>query len=289
MEANKRKIVIIATAVTLFVCLCALVILIVANPTPPTAVTDNPAIAAATATETAVILPTDAPTDTPTSIPTDTPTPTAVPTDTATPRPTNTPRPTSTPRPTVTPRPTNTPTPTPAPLLIEGRGDSVIDLDRNGSPAILRFSHRGSGNVFIYNYNAQGDRLDLLVNAVGDYDGAVAFDLFEREHTTRLQITARGSWTLEVDGIASARILTVPGQIEGNGDDVFLLTGQTPDLATVAHNGRRNFFIYSYGQTRRLLVNAIGDYEGQVIVPSDAILVTVSGDGSWRIQVSAKR
>jgi hypothetical protein len=56
-------------------------------------------------------------------------------------------------------------------------------------------------------------------------------------------------------------------------------------VATFTHTGRRNFIVYSHvGQRRELLVNKIGNYQGQrPILGADPVVFDIDADGDWTI------
>ncbi len=139
---------------------------------------------------------TNAPIDT--VAPTNTSAPSATPTITNTPLPTNTPEPTNTPRPTNTPVPTATLTPTPAPIVLTGTGDSVVDLDKWDGAALLHITDGGGSNFAIWNYGPDGEKIDLLVNTIGKYDGIRPLDFLSDEDTARFSVESSGQWKIEV-------------------------------------------------------------------------------------------
>lgn len=220
-----------------------------------------------------------------------TPTATAVATNTPTPTATaTTAPPTRTPRPTNTPRPTATPTPIPEPITLSGRGDSVLDVEKWDGPAIALITHSGGGNFAVWNYDVNGDRIDLLVNKIGSYKGTVPIDLLDREHTARFEVKAGGQWEIRLLLLTEARREQIPGTFTGSGDEVVILQGNNADLLKVdGTRAKGNLAIWSYGNTRDLVVNEIAPYQGTVMVASDTLLLVISeGGGQWSIEVTTK-
>ncbi|MGA9347980.1 MAG: hypothetical protein WBW48_04155 [Anaerolineae bacterium] len=237
--------------------------------------------AAAISMETPKPTPTLKPLPTPTGKP---PVPTMRPTPT--PKPTKTPvPPTSTPVP-----PTETPIPQLKPITLTGRGDDVVNVDKPDVPAIARISTTQSGGNFaVISYDSSGNRIGLLVNKIGSYSGTRPIDFFDDEHTGRFEVKADGSWRIEILPLTSARSLSVPGRISGTGDDVIILRGSTPGVATISHRGDSNFAVIAYGTLGRdLLVNEIGSYDGKVIVSDYAIALEMVADGNWSVDISSK-
>lgn len=216
--------------------------------------------------------------------------PTEPPEPTDTPEPTNTPAPTNTPEPTSTPTEVPRPTPLPEPVVLTGSGDSVVDFENPFPVSIVHITGNAARtNFVVWNYGADGSQYDLLVNTIDPYDGVVLMDAREGEYTKRFEITAVGEWTIVVDSVLAARELDVPGTIEGIGDDVIVLTGETPDLANIKGNETAtNFVIWGYGSETDLLVNTIDPYEGTVILAGDTVVLAITAEGSWSIEVIAQ-
>jgi hypothetical protein len=218
-------------------------------------------------------------------IPTSTPSP--IPSSTPLPLPTNTPLPTETPAPTDTPLP---PTATPAPIILQGSGDSVVDVPKNSDPAIAKITYQGGGNFGLWNDDANGEHIDLLVNVIGSYQGVVPLDFLKNEHTTRFEISAEGNWTIEILPLSQARKESIPGTIQGNGDDViFISDSGTPDLLKAdASSAEGNFAVWEYGTDRDLLINEIAPYTGTVALDKNTVLLVVQATGPWSFEISTK-
>ena len=144
----------------------------------------------------------------------------------------------------------------------------------------------------VRNYGDSPDYYDLLVNTIGRYDGIVPIDFGDNEHTTRFEVKASGPWTIEVKHAREARGEEIPGTINGKGNDVIRLVGydqNPPDVAHITHDGQENFVVYGYNDSGRdLLVNEIGNYDGEVILAPSPFLLVVKADGKWTIEIKTK-
>ena len=224
-----------------------------------------------------------------TTTPTDTPPFTLTPSDTPTITftPSKTPTASRTPTPTKSPTPTRTPTNTPNPFLLTGSGDAVVDLVKPDDLVILHITGNARSSFFaVSNYDGNGNQIDLLVNTTDPYDGIVPIDLLAGEDTKRLEIKARGQWTIDVLPLTAARQISVPGTITGKGDDVFLLTGQKPGTAHIVGNARSRYFgVLGYGSSKELLVNTTDAYDGVVILSSDTIVIEIKAEGDWSVEI----
>lgn len=201
-----------------------------------------------------------------------------------------------TPRPTVLPPPTPTPEPTENPLFfanieLTGKGTKVVKFTKPADvPAIVTISEKGTSNFVVYNLDASGDKIDLLVNEIGNYKGTVLIDADEGEESVAFKVESNGSWTLTVKPLSRARIWAPDGAISGNGDDVlFVFPEPEPfTIVTLKHDGDSNFAIWAYsGDDTDLLVNEIGRYSGDTVVGSDLLLLEITADGSWSITPQA--
>ena len=211
---------------------------------------------------------------------------------TNTPLPTNTPEPTSTPRPTNTPKPTTTPTPVPQPIIFEGSGDKIITLDEPLiAPRILELSNTGSSNFIVKSYDQFGNDIDLLVNEIGSYQGKMLIGMMlDEEPVSRFEIQSSGSWNLIIYpfSIDYMDALEVPGRYEGKGDSVVVLIGE-PDIVTFTTTERDNFIVYAYTNERReLLLNEIGPYSGEKVLPNGVMVLNVFINGVWSMEITAK-
>lgn len=176
------------------------------------------------------------------------------------------------------------------PIILSGSGDSIVDIDKPNSPMVVHITGNAADRHFaVKNYDSTGESIDLLVNTTEPYDGIIPLDFMADEWTSRFEVTATGNWTIEVLPLASIRILSVPGKIEGNGDEVFALTGGVPDLGIIFGNsGSNHFAVKSYNGGRDLLVNTTDPYEGTVMMDSGTILIEVIAVGSWTIEITAR-
>ena len=207
--------------------------------------------------------------------------------------PTKTTRPTRTLLPTFTerPEPTSTLVPTARPpLLFEGTGAQVVDMDWGGQPAIVHVVYKGSSYFGVTSHDANNEQIALLVNTVGSYDGVVPLDLHDSDYTRRLVVDASGPWTIEVKPVTDIDILRVPGTIEGSGDYMFALKGGSPDIAKITSASDAYFGVEGYSQSsgHDLLVNEVGAYSGTVLLTRDTFLMIVTADGPWSIEVTAQ-
>lgn len=206
----------------------------------------------------------------------------------ATAAPTDTPLP---PTEALPPTETFTPTPVPEPVEFSGQGDSILDVELWG-PGILHIVGNNESRHFaVETISDTGEMNDLLVNTTEPYDGRRPIDWYKDQMTRRLRISAFGPWQITYYPFVKDyfHTLTVPGEYQGVGDDVILLIGEKPDLATIQGNSEsRHFAVVAYHDRADLLVNVVEPYQGVVIIPPGTNLLEIVAQGSWSIQVSSK-
>jgi hypothetical protein len=198
--------------------------------------------------------------------------------------------PTTSAPPTPTPTPTQPTTTAPPPSFAQqdysGSGDQIVTLAPLSSPGVpvLAINYSGARNFVVQTLDASGSTQALLVNAIGAFSGRV---LVTGDWPAALQVQSSGDWTVSaVDLTTQAPWDPASGPATGTGDDViYVQPGAVTGLfaATFTHDGQRNFVVKAYatdGQPH-LLINDIGAYTGQVLLPSGTLVITITADGNW--------
>ncbi len=197
---------------------------------------------------------------------------------------------TATPTPNATPTSTSTPTPTPTPdplpMVFSGNGPDIVDVRAIGStPALLYVKGNSSRRHFaVTGYDANQGRTDLFVNTTDPYEGIVPLNFSDYETTAFLEVTATGSWTIEIRSLRTARVGRSGEVISGKGDEV-IITPSHPVFAEITGNSSKRYFgVKAYGKTSKLLVNTTDQYSGKSILPQETIVVVVTAAGDWQIR-----
>lgn len=227
---------------------------------------------------------------------TGTPQPTQVAQATSSPEgatPTTSVEPTFTPSATDTPSPVSTEEPTPEPtagpafetIKLSGKGTKVPKFSiPEDAAAIATITNKGTSNFVVWTVGTDGSTQDLLVNTIGSYRGTVLFDT--DTHSVAFKVESNGSWTIAIEPVTSARSWDGSSSLAGKGDDVVLVQPAASGFVTVniTHKGSSNFVIWVYSlDGRDLLVNEIGNYSGENIIPDSTVLLQVQADGSWTV------
>jgi hypothetical protein len=172
-------------------------------------------------------------------------------------------------------------------ITIKGRGDKVAKFKiPEDSVAIATFTHSGTSNFAVTTVDANGGQPDVLVNVIGTYKGTVLFD--EDSHSRAFKIRADGAWTVVIKPIGSARRWDLSATLTGTGDDVIRVTGPVSGLASsvAKHSGKSNFAVVTFAdEGRDLIINEIGKYSGEILMPTGLIAIVVTADGKWSFTV----
>jgi hypothetical protein len=179
----------------------------------------------------------------------------------------------------------------PEPITLTGTGDSVVGFEPPDAVCLVHVIGNAAAHHFaVTGYNEDGERVELLVNTTDPYDGYQWLDLMAGQNTTRFEVKADGSWTIEVipfgPHLGLDFALHVPGTMERSGDFAFILIGEDPDTATIKGNAAAHHFaVFAYSDRRDLLVNTTDPYDGTVVMNRNTQLMQVFADGAWSIIV----
>ena len=182
------------------------------------------------------------------------------------------------------------PTLAPEPVVLQGKGDSIEDLNNPFGAALYQISGNNCSGYFgVTSLDSDGQQVDLVVNTTEVYNGVRPLDFGEKK-TTRLEIKATCAWKITILPLTAMHVLTVPGQLSGTGDDVVMVRGAKADIAQVTGNKSSRYFgVFSYGQSGYdVLVNSTDVYDGKVIIPEGTLALEIKSVGDWNIAISAK-
>jgi hypothetical protein len=179
--------------------------------------------------------------------------------------------------------------PPPAPVVpkdkvYSGRGDKVLRLSLSDNDVhIAVITHVGGSNFVVWTLDSGGDQIDLLVNEIGRYSGARPLDFVDTP--AALKVEAGGRWKISVRVLQRAPVW--PQKSSGKGAAVLRLDPGSAEgfvTANVTHRGSSNFVVKAYGDSQELLINEIGKYSGEILIPSGTLALEIEADGAWTIQ-----
>jgi hypothetical protein len=191
-------------------------------------------------------------------------------------------------------------TPEPEPEVVE---PEVITLSGSGQEAtskftleeglsIFKMSHDGDSNFAIWLMDNNGNNEELLVNEIGEFDGAKAVGI-DDGGTYLLDISADGDWSVDIEQPRPSTATSVPLAFSGKGQQVsdFFYLDAGLVRFEMTHDGDSNFAIWLLdedGDYVDLLVNEIGEFEGSKavgITKSGIYLLDISADGVWEVSI----
>ena len=172
------------------------------------------------------------------------------------------------------------------PFTFEGKGKKVKEFTIPvGAAAIAEITHNGKSNFIVNTVDASGDQVDGLVNEIGKYDGTVLIEPSEEHHPVAFEVDADGEWSTVVKPVDEAKIWDLSGTLAATGDSVYRVLPPSDGLITLelTYDGDSNFIVRTYSDDGLDdIVNEIGVFEGEVLLPNGTFLLEVTGHGgSW--------
>ena len=176
-----------------------------------------------------------------------------------------------------------------------GSSDKLIKLKGLSSDRlhVAVMTYRGHSNFIVDTISSDGAEINNLSNAIGHYSGHVSIELggLGDDAPVAIKVQAQGSWTISVVDLATMPKLKT-GTTSGKGAAVLIIPdGSLSGLSTFSftHSGKENFIVDVYGADSggTNLVNEIGHFSGQEVVPNDAKVITIQADGAWTVKIDS--
>ena len=182
------------------------------------------------------------------------------------------------------PEPTPEPTPIkiPVPVVYEGNGDGVILLEPFEGVYVFYIT----GNFFakqfsVTGYDVDGYVSDQFVDTTAVYAGTT---IDSSQRTAIIEISAYGSWTIELRSILSGRSISQGETISGSGDEVLSVLSYGSTATISGNQGAHNFVVRSYGPSENnLMVDTTDEYMGIVMIRGAPVIIEVAAVGEWTI------
>lgn len=185
------------------------------------------------------------------------------------------------------------PTPTPIPdIALSGSGQTATQAFAVVGGLTVFKAHCGCGGNFAVEItDSSGKSIDIPINVIGAYTGAVAEGLDAGRYI--LKIDADAAWTVTVSQPRHVTAAHLPQTYTGQGQQVvgpFASSGSVRIAAQ--NNGSSNFAVEirddGDGSSKDIPINEIGKYNGSTLSSLDGgtYWLTVDSDGSWSITVS---
>lgn len=154
-------------------------------------------------------------------------------------------------------------------------------------------THDGSSNFIVWLIDANtGQKLDLLANEIGSFDGSKAFGITSAGDYI-LNIDADGPWKVTVEQPRQTATQSVPLTLQGSGkkatEAFYIDTGMK--RVEMSNDGSSNFIVWlmdDQGNKIELLANEIGSFDGSTtvsITTPGTYLLDVDSDGNWKASI----
>lgn len=173
-----------------------------------------------------------------------------------------------------------------AALKLNGSGDGVSNkFQLEEGFVIIHSTHSGSRNFISELFDSAGNRVELVTNTIGSYNGKQIYTI-QNPGEYMFNVQADGAWTIGMSQYVPEDL--EKDSFEGKGDDVrFVEIEQGARTFELTHNGKRNFIVQVNNQV--LLVNDIGAYEGsqlQKVEDTSVYYFNIQADGNWTININ---
>lgn len=176
---------------------------------------------------------------------------------------------------------------------IEGKGDSTSEpVSLQKGLLMVGAAHNGARNFVVQLLSTDGEKSDLLVNGIGDYQGVRLIPVEAGRY--RFQTRADGAWVLlheQPDPNKPRTPLPISQNMKGDAPLGPFSMRRGLLQATFTHDGERNFVAMLYranGERVGLLVNKIGAYSGsvtQAIREAGLYWLEVRASGAWSVKL----
>ena len=181
----------------------------------------------------------------------------------------------------------------PESITLSGTGQkatSKFSLEQGLS--IFRMTHDGNGYFGVWLLDDEGDKIDLLANEIGEFDGSKAVGISE-SGIYLLDISADGSWVATIEQPRPSNAPSVPKTLNGTGQEASEMFYLDKGLVTfeMTHDGDGYFGVWlldDEGDKIDLLANEIGEFDGSKAVgisESGIYLLDISANGNWEISI----
>ena len=170
------------------------------------------------------------------------------------------------------------------PIHYSGSSDDVLEIDEPDGMYVFQISGNESGNHFaVKSYDENGEDLDLLVNTTDPYNGIT---LGSSNGAKILEISANGSWSIDLVPIYDMPLISTGETYSGSGDAVLQINNTALKADVSGNENERHFSVQSYNYNWDyidLLVNTTDVYSGTVMLKDSPNLLFINAEDSWSI------
>jgi hypothetical protein len=165
-----------------------------------------------------------------------------------------------------------------------GSGLEILAVPHGAKAAMAVATFDGAGAFTIVELGAgEVPTGRTLVSAARHYSGANALGLTSQKvSTTEIEINGRGKWSVTIEPVSKAPIVSVP--ITAMGDHVYLYSGPTA-MWTVSSPGPTTFILNQISSSSypNLAVNESGSWAGPIALQPGPSVIEIHSNGGWTI------
>jgi hypothetical protein len=162
----------------------------------------------------------------------------------------------------------------------------------NNGLAVFQTTHAGETNFVAYLVNQQGESVQTLFNAVGNYKAKQGFEI-KKPGEYLLNVQGDGAWTFAISQPRPTSGDGTSASFTGEGTDItpFLSLKKGLTVFKTVYQGEGRFTVSLIDQNGRPvehLFNALDAFEGSIPVqiPQDGIyFLNIGASGDWQIDV----
>ncbi|TQK49877.1 hypothetical protein FBY35_0153 [Streptomyces sp. SLBN-118] len=184
------------------------------------------------------------------------------------------------------------PTPIP-PIKLSGTGQQATSRFTVAEGlAVFRSTCSACKTNFIVTLlDSSGQTKDLLVNAIGTYNGSKGVGMSAGSY--RLTIQADSAWTITITQPRHQAAVSLPHTYSGKGDRIVgPFTANHAATLRGTHRGKANFIVTvldAKGDLQNLPFNQVGNFNGSTVtqmISGGPYYLNVTADGTWTLKLS---
>lgn len=184
------------------------------------------------------------------------------------------------------------PTPIP-PIKLSGTGQQATKrFTVTEGLAVFRSTCSACKTNFIVTLlDSSGQAKDVLVNAIGTYNGSKGVGMSAGSY--RLTIQADSAWTITLTQPRRQAAVSLPHTYSGKGDRIVgPFTANHAATLRGTHRGKANFIVTvldGKGDLQNLPFNQVGNFNGSTVtqmISGGPYYLNVTADGTWTLKLS---
>jgi hypothetical protein len=180
-----------------------------------------------------------------------------------------------------------------------GDKPEVFSIEKPEGPALVHMVYTGPDSFVVRAYDKNGEETSYPHPLADEVDSFEGYRLIDNEGTQTVKIAveyASGPYTIELFPITNQYpvTLTAPGIIQSNIPNLYKISGFTPDVAKMKHEGEYNFIVQILDKNLQnpvwiSIASEIGKFEGEKALPEGVVYIYVEmASGLYTIEITGK-